>query len=354
MVKFSGSPAMLGVTTNAAILEATIPPPGLETPRGAVQTFTATAGATPHPLRLFSSNKKRRDFDFSEPDDLTDMFKVYWKDEVASTPCHSPGHPSKTNNCKCKSHGCLDSDSNCLAGAELMLMFAQLNHNCRNNCIIDAVKKADSLKSRVKSQKRMLYWLPGLKKNKNQDVYVCKGTFCHVLGAGKKKMEGVSKWMKANENKPLKGYEHGLIGRESNRAKAAKERACKFLQHLHNTEREERATRFVRTIAGLTTRDDNPDISELPSHMSKRRCWGRHCYKQGYVIKVDDKGNFGSMSNYTVRSALAGPPFQWCRGEAFAPSGRRSFQKVHQAALPGCLRRLRVPQKRCSSKTRFV
>lgn len=74
----------------------------------------------------------------------------------------------------------------------------------------------------------------------------------------------------------------------------------------------------MRVLAGLTTRDDDPDLVELPSHMSKRRYYGRHCYEQGYIIKVDDKGNFGSMSNYKVR-----PDYQ---AEDKAPSAVVSWQ----------------------------
>lgn len=301
---------MLGITFPAIVAVATPPRVPIVTPLGTGVDLSADI-ATLNPVRQFSSAKKRKEAGFSDPGACTaylNQFQRYWKDFIASEPCHSPGYPTKTNKCKCKTKGCLASDANAKAGACLMLHYAQMNHEERNNYLIDSIKKADSLASSgmLKGGKKHTYWLPGLKTSSGKPVYVCKGTFCQVLGVGRTKLAGISSWMDKHEDDPLKRYEHGLKGKTSNRAKevryaGAKERATLFLQHVHDTEREERATRFVRTIAGLSTRDDDKSICELPSHMSKRRYYGRHCFEQGLVLKVDDKGNYGAMNDFEVR-----------------------------------------------------
>eukprot|EP00957_Ditylum_brightwellii_P146870 11181402-Ditylum_brightwellii.AAC.1 len=44
------------------------------------------------------------------------------------------------------------------------------------------------------------------------------------------------------------------------------------------------ATWIIREKVGMSTRDDDPDNVVLPPHITKRGCYARWCYSQGWKV----------------------------------------------------------------------
>ena len=62
------------------------------------------------------------------------------------------------------------------------------------------------------------------------------------------------------------------------------------------------ATRFVREAAGIGIRDDDTNIIQLPSSLSKRKLYAQFCYQQGYKVRANAKGNYGRIADYPTRT----------------------------------------------------
>jgi hypothetical protein len=57
-----------------------------------------------------------------------------------------------------------------------------------------------------------------------------------------------------------------------------------FFEDYLKTMAGPRATRFVGEATGVSTRDDDVEILELDPEWSKRRCYRKWCYKNGYKL----------------------------------------------------------------------
>jgi hypothetical protein len=137
-----------------------------------------------------------------------------------------------------------------------------------------------------------------------RSVSLCVNTFRHVFG-----ITGAEQWSKLMEDVKQHGASklpgHGNIGnkhRSENsplgKSKGPVERHLKKLQDDYG---QVTATRFVREQTGLTTRDDNDDYVELPSHFSKRKIYEQFCFEMGWKAKPSAKGGYGRVTDYKPR-----------------------------------------------------
>lgn len=265
-----------------------------------------------HPLAKYSTIESRGNTDFTDPQ-LCVPFADYVHCFVEKR-CHEPFRPGRLTKCKCRaSIKCKEENKSALV--TLLLSYAAKNWEERQNFIIDALRYGDATAASKSKGKKQSYLLLGLEDAKSRPLYVCKSTFLELYGVGGTAYKGMRDWMK--ENGPAVRRVHKHKGCLPNSAKgkeyiAAKERAIAFLADVKKRDGEEHATRFVKLMTGIVTRDDK-DTVELPSSYSKRRLYVRHCYENGHVVVSDAKGNFGKMNKYAYRD-----------DDDFAPADRKS------------------------------
>ena len=80
---------------------------------------------------------------------------------------------------------------------------------------------------------------------------------------------------------------HGLVCRFPNRHKENKEvyeYIDAFLNKLKEDIGEPIATRYVRDITGMTTRDDNDGKVFLAHHTSNHQCYAQWCFECGSIV----------------------------------------------------------------------
>ncbi len=74
-----------------------------------------------------------------------------------------------------------------------------------------------------------------------------------------------------------------------------------FLSEVSASYGEPYATRFVRSVTGMSLRNEEVDAIESPSHFKKRKLYAQYCCSRGYKVKASAKGSYGKISDYEVR-----------------------------------------------------
>jgi hypothetical protein len=120
---------------------------------------------------------------------------------------------------------------------------------------------------------------------------ICKNALAMMIGFGQSKWTTVTKLVKQNKNPT-----HGLRQKTSNNSKPG------VLDDLHvyfdrlKDFGAPRATPIVRNATGIIdVRDEDTDLLELPTSITKRGQYRRYCNERGWVADVDAKGNFGKL-----------------------------------------------------------
>jgi hypothetical protein len=131
---------------------------------------------------------------------------------------------------------------------------------------------------------------------------VCMNTFRNLYGVFRKSWSRISR---ACSNYSAGPMIHGNTGRRNRAATAfstiAKPSVVSFLSDLADRHGESYATRFIREVTGMSLRNTEERLVELPSHFTKRQLYAQYCFTRGYKVKADAKGSYGRLSEYNFR-----------------------------------------------------
>jgi hypothetical protein len=133
---------------------------------------------------------------------------------------------------------------------------------------------------------------------------VCQNTFRALFHCtGENQWSTLMKEVKESGASSLKP--HGNTGNKARAVNSplgkSKPSLVNYLTDIKEKHGELPATHFVREESGTTTRDDDVDTVELPSHYSKRTIYERFCYSRGWIAKCTKKGNYGKVADYAKR-----------------------------------------------------
>jgi hypothetical protein len=99
---------------------------------------------------------------------------------------------------------------------------------------------------------------------------------------------------------------HGNCGRQNRSLTSirsvAKPSVVEFLGDVAKSYGESYATRFVREITGLSLRNEEEGLIELPSSYTKRKLYAEYCFSRGHKVKANAKGSYGKSSLYPPRA----------------------------------------------------
>jgi hypothetical protein len=111
-------------------------------------------------------------------------------------------------------------------------------------------------------------------------------------GSSRKKKDWWYTCLKHSLNNTLPS--HGLKGKTPNNKRKWDDQFRSALEeHFEQlkSEAEPISTGVVRELTGETTlRDADCEVDYLPSHVSKRSCYGRFCLERGWMITSTNKG----------------------------------------------------------------
>jgi len=125
-----------------------------------------------------------------------------------------------------------------------------------------------------------------------QSTQICQSSLMLILGIGKRA------WSTARTSAetglvPAHGLK-GRVGAASNKStevdSLVREDVIEYLEDLSLSYGEPRATVVVRTLTGVSLRNSDNEIIELPPFLSKRKIYARFCYSRGFVAVNGPRG----------------------------------------------------------------
>ena len=180
-----------------------------------------------------------------------------------------------------------------------MIYFVGLKSDVQKGIISEWIRLSQVFKMQFKNK---CYVLPVLQDESSivNPRMICIHTICAILGVGRRKL---------HEAKNKQVFRHAFkdrTGDETNRGIISlkwKPSLIEFFEKLKG-EGVPFATRAVREETGTTLRDDNPDDVALPPHVTKRQCYARWCYEQGWIVKLINRsmGRYARTDQYDLRS----------------------------------------------------
>ncbi|CAB9529627.1 unknown protein [Seminavis robusta] len=258
---------------------------------GASAAVTTTTRLAASPLVPYCSIKGRKDLEEEDENEVLDAFKEYVEKALAQPFCYDvTTNPGRKSKCSCLNElrPELDSDDldECVKG---MLLFCKYGFAERNRILKEWIRSAMGaayilLGHRRKDQHRV-HLPPG-----STNRFICKNALAQILGIGRSQWSADVKFAKDNKD-PV----HGLKGKPSNRMC---QETQDVLHEFFNTMKElamPRATKVVRQqiCEGITTTielvNDDLEMVELPSCMTKRGLYNRFVGELGWTIKWDTK-----------------------------------------------------------------
>lgn len=153
---------------------------------------------------------------------------------------------------------------------------------------------------RVNDRHQLLYYT--LTFGAGLDHNICMNTFRNLFGVFRKSWSRLTEHCSNYVAGPMV---HGNTGR-ANRSitcsvALAEASVVEFLSEVSASYGEPYATRFVRSVTGMSLRNEEVDAIELPSHFKKRKLYAQYCCSRGYKVKASAKGSYGKISDYEVR-----------------------------------------------------
>jgi hypothetical protein len=159
-------------------------------------------------------------------------------------------------------------------------------------------KNPNKRKQQKKTVRR--FFQSGVSDMDNNPLFLCRNAVVEIFNIGYYRMFKLSKYVDLPEI-PM----HGLAGKAPTWAKSASRVSCDeglklFFEDLKH-EAEPHATRVVRERTQVGLRDDDIDLIELPSSMTKRNLYHQFCYGRGYKMRVSANGSYGHLSEAEQR-----------------------------------------------------
>ena len=131
-------------------------------------------------------------------------------------------------------------------------------------------------------------------------VFFCGNAIRRIFCIGRKKW----RFLVQNATLPNVTNKSLLMSGNKNAVKIEhRHEVVRFLNNIADEEEEPVATRYIQSITGLLTRDEQEDNTKiLPPHYSKRMLYERFCYEYGYIAKTRSaKGNYSSTALFPLR-----------------------------------------------------
>jgi hypothetical protein len=192
---------------------------------------------------------------------------------------------NRPTNCRCMGIITRLSEPDAVLAIDYLFGFAILPKADQQSLLTEWIKYGDTISrayTRGDGRKRACFLLPGT------TYMICKDALCLLLGIGKKAWKTVMTM--AKNNLPPS---HGLSGQVGNKLNDSMEDLLKeyFLELL--TMAQPRATLVIRSLVReqvvTELREDDEDIVELPSHMTKRSLYDRLLLQIGWKYTYDSK-----------------------------------------------------------------
>jgi hypothetical protein len=177
------------------------------------------------------------------------------------------------------------SEDEAVSAVEFLFGFALTDRMIQQTMLKEWIKYSWSLAQgyrRNVPEYRKVFLLPGTTR------LICKNALCFMLGYGSTAWLNVVKLAKLNLPPS-----HGLIGSKSNNSK--EELDLFMREYLDDIQKmaQPRATLVVRSIVRdevqTELRDDDEELLELPSNMSKRSIYNNLVAKAGWIYTYDGR-----------------------------------------------------------------
>ena len=261
-----------------------------------------------------SSEKKRGEIDIlSRKEDIEDfLFRLF----QASTYCFDLDCPTKQTKCTCLAdmNGSVTILNRQLMAAHLH-SFALLDWSGQRHVAMEWMKHAVNAKQYMRGPR--LYLFPG-----STRFMVCKNALARVIGFSRIKWRGIWSCVKNEIPLPMHGHSHkpgdnDAVGGQGNRSCKDKTTmdALKSFFKFVTTLAAPRATRLVRALSTTGTntselRDDDDDLIELPTYLSKRGLYKKFLGDNGYTYTADAVGRItiSKDDNNDNANKLSSPP----------------------------------------------
>ncbi|CAB9511400.1 hypothetical protein SEMRO_483_G152000.1 [Seminavis robusta] len=260
---------------------------------------TPERGGTPPvaPTRLFRSpvaklsSKMAKDLEENEGDSLDNLVE-YVNSALAKTVCFDlVNKPGRATSCTCL-HDLQEQidDDDIHSCAKALFLFCKLDYAERKRMVKEWIRSGLAAQLMFQGLHResstRVFLLPG-----STTRLICRNALCQLIGYGQKAWKGVVKLVKSGDD-PV----HGLKNKPGNKLNS---RSLDHMNEFFSSMKEHalpRATKIVRTemVDGLNTaielREEEKDVVELPSSMTKRCLYNRFIGELGWKIKWDNKG----------------------------------------------------------------
>jgi hypothetical protein len=202
------------------------------------------------------------------------------------TDCIDIKNNNRPTKCRCMAITNRFSESEALLAVDYLFGYGVLPKAGQQSLLTEWIKYSDNISHAYKrgdSRKRTCFLLPGT------THLICKDALCLLLGMGKVAWKSVATM--AKNNVPPS---HGLSGHVGNKFDETMEELMKryFEELLLLAQpRETLVIRsLVRDMVVTELREDDQDIVELPSHMTKRSLYDRLLLQVGWKYTYDSKG----------------------------------------------------------------
>jgi hypothetical protein len=144
------------------------------------------------------------------------------------------------------------------------------------------------------------------------DFSICIHAFRNLFGIYRKQWNYLTSSCKNYSPGPIEHGNKGLKNRQKSSAvNSATDSVVAFLDAVSKEHGEAYATHFIREITGMSLRNEEDGLVELPSSFTKRKLYAEFCFSRGYKVKSTAKGSYGPMKDFALR------PFD----EVFWPEG---------------------------------
>jgi hypothetical protein len=165
---------------------------------------------------------------------------------------------------------------------DYLISFACRSRDDQQRIVMEWIKYSKLIgNGRPLEEKFHCFLLPG----STESYMLCKNALAQMIGLGRRKWETINN-MVSNNTMPT----HGLKGRPSNNTNPELYQDLGLFFDQLKEHAAPRATRFIRQQTGeLDIRDDDVDLLELPTSMTKRSIFRRYVEDRGWMIKVDAK-----------------------------------------------------------------
>ena len=195
--------------------------------------------------------------------------------------CIDRKHQDRPPNCSCLEDTQL-SDEDMKATVNYLFGFALLKKHEQQTILMEWIKYGTNIGIHFlcgQPGRRMTFLLPGT------SHLICKDALCLLLGLGTTAWDTVMKMVKE-----LRPPEHGLVGKPGNKCDHELNAALKDFFDRMKEQAAPRATLIVRDIVRggdivTTLRDEDGDILDLPSHMTKRGLFNALLAERGWLYR---------------------------------------------------------------------